>query len=164
VILETQLKAEDEANNDYHRDQLNKHNLLEHDASLRSVDTITPNILLLPLYAYYHVQKWYLLICQNEDINLSSRSDAYFGNNYAFNQTVFDETRKYWTGPILNANMLANSKVTRQVSSKAFNPTYVFTLNTEEFSLGEVAASVIAFGDLEKITVNRSLVEYFFGT
>ncbi len=60
--------------------------------------------------------------------------------------------------------MLANAKVARQLSSKAFNPTYVFTLVTEEFSLGEVVAPVIAFGDTDTITVNRTLVEYFFGT
>ncbi|KAI0096360.1 Cloroperoxidase [Nemania sp. FL0031] len=106
-------------------DQLNKHNLLEHDASL-------------------------------------SRSDAYFGNNHVFNQTVFDQTKKYWDRPIIDINMLANAKVARQLSSKAFNPTYVFTLITEEFSLGEVVAPIIAFGDLDAQTVNKTLVEYFF--
>jgi hypothetical protein len=60
--------------------------------------------------------------------------------------------------------MLANSKLARQVTSKAFNPTYVFTSTTEEFSLGEVAAPVIAFGGLDQVTVNKSLVEYFFST
>lgn len=58
--------------------------------------------------------------------------------------------------------MLASSKLARQVSSKAFNPTYKFTTHTEEFSLGEVAAPVIAFGDLEAVTVPRDLIEYFF--
>ncbi|KAB8236469.1 peroxidase family protein [Aspergillus alliaceus] len=106
-------------------DQLNKHNLLEHDASL-------------------------------------SRTDAYFGNNYVFNDTIFEETKKYWTGPILDANMLANSKVARQIESKAFNPTYTFTSTMEQFSLGEVAAPIIAFGDMQHGKVNRSLVEYFF--
>ncbi|GAP88269.1 putative peroxidase family 2 [Rosellinia necatrix] len=106
-------------------DQLNVHNLLEHDASL-------------------------------------SRSDAFFGNNHVFNQTVFEETKKFWQGPVIDANMLANSKVGRQLSSKAFNPTYRFTLLTEEFSLGEVVAPVIAFGDILTVTVNRTLVEYFF--
>ncbi|KAI1123098.1 Cloroperoxidase [Nemania abortiva] len=106
-------------------DQLNVHNLLEHDASL-------------------------------------SRSDAYFGNNHIFNQTVFEETKKYWQGGIIDINMLANSKVARQLTSKAFNPTYRFTLITEEFSLGEVVAPIIAFGDLNTLTVNRTLVEYFF--
>ncbi|KAI1378086.1 Cloroperoxidase [Hypoxylon crocopeplum] len=106
-------------------DQLNAHNVLEHDASL-------------------------------------SRSDAFFGNNHVFNQTIFDETRVYWTGPILDANMLANSKVARQLNSKAFNPTYRFTSATESFSLGEVSAPVVAFGDYSTVTVNRTLVEYFF--
>ncbi|OTB00448.1 hypothetical protein M426DRAFT_324312 [Hypoxylon sp. CI-4A] len=91
-----------------------------------------------------------------------SRSDAFFGNNHVFNQTIFDESRAYWTGPILDANMLANSKVARQVNSKAFNPNYTFTSKVESFSLGEVSAPVVAFGDLQAATVNRTLVEYFF--
>jgi hypothetical protein len=59
--------------------------------------------------------------------------------------------------------MLANGKLARQVSSKAYNPTYTFTSTTEQFSLGEVAAPIIAFGDMASGTVNKTLVEYFFG-
>jgi hypothetical protein len=92
-----------------------------------------------------------------------SRSDAFFGNNHVFNETVFDETKKYWTGPILDANMLANSKLARQIDSKAYNPTYTFTSTMEQFSLGEIAAPIIAFGDMQNGKVNRTLVEYFFG-
>ncbi|KAI1274651.1 Chloroperoxidase [Xylaria sp. FL0933] len=126
IMFDQAIIANPEPNATYFTlDQLNKHNLLEHDASL-------------------------------------SRSDAYFGNNHVFNQTVFNETKKWWVAPILNASMLANAKVARQLSSKAFNPTYVFTLTTEEFSLGEVVAPVIAFGDTSAITVNKTLVEYFF--
>ncbi|QKX61976.1 uncharacterized protein TRUGW13939_09132 [Talaromyces rugulosus] len=106
-------------------DQLNRHNVLEHDASL-------------------------------------SRSDAYFGNNHVFNQTIFDESRAYWTAPILDAKMLANSKIARQVSSRASNPNYTFTTKTEAFSVGEVSAPIIVFGDMDTGVVNRSLVEYFF--
>ena len=94
---------------------------------------------------------------------MTSRTDAYFGNNHVFNATVFNETKQWWTAPLVTAEMLANGKVARQLSSKAHNPTYVFTLTTEEFSLGEVVAPVIAFGDVEEITVNRTLMEYFFG-
>ncbi|GAB1198590.1 hypothetical protein BDV37DRAFT_277155 [Aspergillus pseudonomiae] len=90
------------------------------------------------------------------------RTDAYFGNNHVFNETIFEETKKYWTGPTLDANMLANSKLARQVSSKAYNPTYTFTSSMEQFSLGEVAAPIIAFGDIQNGKVNRTLVEYFF--
>ena len=59
--------------------------------------------------------------------------------------------------------MLANGKLARQVTSKAFNPNYTFTSTTEAFSLGEVAAPIIVFGDMKAGTVDRSFVEYFFG-
>ncbi|OTB10929.1 hypothetical protein K445DRAFT_308271 [Daldinia sp. EC12] len=106
-------------------EQLNVHNVLEHDGSL-------------------------------------SRSDAFFGNNHIFNETIFNETKVYWTGEILDADMLANGKIARQLNSKAFNPNYTFTSSVESFSLGEVSAPIVAFGDLQAATVNRTLVEYFF--
>lgn len=58
--------------------------------------------------------------------------------------------------------MLANSKIARQVESKAFNPEYVFTTDTEAFSIGEVSAPIVAFGSFEDGSVERDLVEYFF--
>ncbi|KAI9931091.1 hypothetical protein ASPWEDRAFT_124254 [Aspergillus wentii DTO 134E9] len=106
-------------------DQLNTHNLLEHDASL-------------------------------------SRADAYHGNNWRFDQTVFDETKKYWTAPVLTADMLANSKMARQLSSRATNPNYTFTSSTDSFSVGEVSAPLIIFGDGQSGTANRCMTEYFF--
>lgn len=92
-----------------------------------------------------------------------SRTDAFLGNNHAFNQTVFDTSKVYWTEPILTAEMLANSKLYRQIESRASNPNYTFTQSTEAFSLGEVAAPIIVFGDHGSATVNKTLVEYFFG-
>jgi hypothetical protein len=106
-------------------DQLNVHNVLEHDASL-------------------------------------SRTDAFFGSNHIFNETIFNTSRAFWTADTVTADMLANSKIYRQIESKAFNPEYKFTATTEQFSLGEVAAPIIAFGDIEKFTVPKDLMEYFF--
>ncbi|KAK7730358.1 hypothetical protein SLS53_009058 [Cytospora paraplurivora] len=91
-----------------------------------------------------------------------SRADAYFGNNHVFNETVFETTIKYWPDEVLDANHLAMGKVFRQVESKAFNPTYRFTETTEAFSVGEVLAPIAAFGDVDAVKVNRTLVEYFF--
>lgn len=91
-----------------------------------------------------------------------SRADAYFGDNHVFNETVFDESMTFWVGDVLDAKALAMSKLGRQVSSKSKNPTYRFTSSVESFSLGEVSAPIIAFGDLATSTVNRTLVEYFF--
>jgi hypothetical protein len=127
------------------------HNVLEHDASLRLVLQFG-----LPLSISPSQQKFHLLTYGH------SRTDAFFGNNHVFNQTIFNQTRVYWTSETLDANMLPNGKIARQIESKAFNPNYTFTSNTEQFSLGEVAAPVIAFGDMENVQVNRTLVEYFF--
>ncbi|CZR56209.1 related to chloroperoxidase [Phialocephala subalpina] len=106
-------------------DNLNRHNVLEHDASI-------------------------------------SRSDAAFGNNHVFNQTIFDTTTAYWTEETLDANQLANGKIFRQLQSKAFNPNYTFTSTTEAFSLGEMSAPILIFGDIPAGTVNKSLVLFFF--
>lgn len=92
-----------------------------------------------------------------------TRSDAYFGNNHIFNQTVFDETRSYWPDDLLTAEQLANGKLARQVTSRSTNPTYTFTAGMEQFSLGEVSAPIIAFGELTNFTTNRTLVEYWIG-
>jgi hypothetical protein len=51
-----------------------------------------------------------------------SRSDAFFGNNHIFTQSIFDTTRAYWTADTLTADMLANGKIARQLSSKPTNP------------------------------------------
>ncbi|KAM3071899.1 hypothetical protein ACMFMG_008366 [Clarireedia jacksonii] len=106
-------------------DQLNRHNVLKHDASL-------------------------------------SRSDAYFGNNHVFNQSIFDTSKVYFTEPTITAAMLANAKVYRQIQSKSFNPNYTFTATIEQFSLGEMATPIVAFGDKHAATANRTLVGYFF--
>jgi hypothetical protein len=106
-------------------DHLNKHNLLEHDASL-------------------------------------SRSDAFFGNNHVFNQTIFDTSKAFWTDELLTPQMIANSKIFRQVESRAYNPNYTFGANVEPFSLGEMAAPFLIFGDIPAATTNRSFVEFFF--
>jgi hypothetical protein len=89
--------------------------------------------------------------------------DAYYGNNHIFNPEVFATTTRHWINETLTAEMLANSKLARMIESRAFNPTYSFTETNEQFSLGEVAAPIIAFGDIAAVTVDRELVVYLFG-
>lgn len=93
----------------------------------------------------------------------TSRSDAFFGNNHVFNQSVFDTSTVYWTTDILTPKQIANSKLARQITSRAYNPDYTFSTTTEEFSLGEMAAPFIVFGTLQDPTVEKKLVTYFFG-
>ncbi len=59
--------------------------------------------------------------------------------------------------------MLANSKLARQIHSKAFNPTYTYPQTTEETSYNEAGFPIIAFGNMEEGTVRRDWVEYWFG-
>ncbi|KAG8626385.1 hypothetical protein KVT40_005330 [Elsinoe batatas] len=106
-------------------EQLQPHNLLEHDASL-------------------------------------SRRDAYFGNNFKFDAGVYRQTKRYFTKPTLDRFQLANARMSRMLDSKAFNPTYTFTNVTEGFSVGELLAPVVAFGDKKAVTTPRNLVNFFF--
>ncbi|KAF2221152.1 Chloroperoxidase [Elsinoe ampelina] len=106
-------------------EQLQPHNLLEHDASL-------------------------------------SRRDAYFGNNFKFDAGIYRQTKRYFTKPVLDRFHLANARMSRMLDSKAFNPTYTFTNVTEGFSVGELLAPVVAFGDKRAVTTPRNLVNYFF--
>ncbi|KAK4099184.1 Cloroperoxidase, partial [Parathielavia hyrcaniae] len=126
IMFDQAVIANPEPNATYFTlDHLNRHNVLEHDASL-------------------------------------SRTDAFFGSNRVFNETIFNQTRRYWPEPLITTAHMANAKIARQIDSKAFNPTYRFTDTVEHFSLGEMAAPFIAFGDFEQATVNRTLVEYYF--
>ncbi|GLB04920.1 hypothetical protein AtubIFM57258_010946 [Aspergillus tubingensis] len=104
---------------------LSRHDILEHDASL-------------------------------------SRQDAYFGDNHDFNQTIFDETRSYWTSPIIDVKQAALSRQARVNTSMATNPNYTMSELGASFSYGETAAYIIVLGDKENGLVNRSRVEYLF--
>ncbi|EXJ75405.1 uncharacterized protein A1O5_02101 [Cladophialophora psammophila CBS 110553] len=111
---------------DFSLDDLSRHNILEHDASL-------------------------------------SRGDYYFGDDHTFNQTIFDQTRSYWTVPIIDIETAAKARLARVDTSKATNPTFNLTTTGTLFSFGETAAYIIALGDRETGTVRRAWVEYLFG-
>lgn len=111
--------------NTFSLDDLGRHNILEHDASL-------------------------------------SRQDAFFGDNLAFNQTVFDETRSHWQETI-DVQQAATARLSRVNTSNATNPTFGFTKVGMQFSVGESAAYIIVLGNTTSRTVNRTVVEYLFG-
>lgn len=54
-------------------------------------------------------------------------------------------------------------KVFRQVVSKSTNPEYKFTATVENFSLGELAAPILIFGDIAAGTCDRAMIISFFG-
>lgn len=94
---------------------------------------------------------------------INSRQDAYYGNNHDFNQTIFDQSKEYWTGSTVTTEMLASSKLARLVQSKAWNPCYTYTTKEDRAGLAEAAAPIVIFGDTIAGTVNRDLLVYLFG-
>lgn len=57
-----------------------------------------------------------------------SRSDHYFGNNHVFNQSVFDESKKFWTTEIMDRYQMSNAKLARQIQSRVCGPMSIFYL------------------------------------
>ena len=94
---------------------------------------------------------------------MCSRSDAYFGNALVFNQSVFDETKKYWTDDWVTVKMAAKARLARIRTSNATNPTYQLSPLGDAFTYGESAAYVVVFGDKSKGRVKRSWVKWLFG-
>ncbi|RYP65438.1 hypothetical protein DL771_008310 [Monosporascus sp. 5C6A] len=91
-----------------------------------------------------------------------SRVDYYFGNPQPFNQTVFDQTRSYWTDPIINVQQAANALWARMETSNATNPNFTLSELGESFSYGESAGYIIVLGNKTTGTVPRDWVEYLF--
>jgi hypothetical protein len=75
------------------------------------------------------------------------------GNNHIFNEIAYNASRRWWTEGTVTA---------KQLERRASNPNYTLSASTEEFSLGEVSAPIIVFGDMTAGTVDRTLMQYLF--
>ncbi|KAI1336611.1 Peroxidase, family 2-domain-containing protein [Xylariaceae sp. FL0016] len=91
-----------------------------------------------------------------------SRTDAAFGDPIPFNETVFNQTRQFWTGDIIDLQMAANARAARLMISNLSNPDYTLSSLGSEFSIGETAAYVAILGDRVSGTVAKERVEYLF--
>ncbi|KAI1105729.1 Cloroperoxidase [Jackrogersella minutella] len=91
-----------------------------------------------------------------------SRQDAYFGANDVFNATVFNQTKSYWTGDVIDIQMAANARVARLMTSNLTNPEYSLSDLGAAFSVGESAAYIAILGDKVSGTVPKTYVEYLF--
>ncbi|RAL58542.1 hypothetical protein DID88_003990 [Monilinia fructigena] len=87
-----------------------------------------------------------------------SRQDAYFGNNHVFDKKIFKTSKAWWPNDTITGQQFIDAKLYRQIVSRNTNPTYSFSSTVEAFSIGELVAPVVAFGDKHEITANRSLV------
>ncbi len=91
-----------------------------------------------------------------------SRTDAFPGNPQPFNETVFNQTRSFWTNETITVQMAADARAARIKTSMGTNPTYTMSNVGKAFSVGESAAYILTFGGKDAGTSNRSFVEYMF--
>lgn len=91
-----------------------------------------------------------------------SRQDAALGDNIAFNDTIFNETRSNWLDTI-DVQQAAKARLARVNTSNSTNPSFGFTKVGEQFSVGESAAYLIVLGNKTTRTANKTVVEYLFG-
>lgn len=124
--------------------QLGTHGILEHDASLRWVNSS------------------YCVECKADKGNFS-RIDKYFNDTDAFNQQVFDETTSYWKGDVIDLHTAATSRRARAKTSVATDPAFTFSDLAFGFAHGEVAALPLVFGDRVAGTAPKNIVTSFFG-
>ncbi|KAI0179052.1 Cloroperoxidase [Hypoxylon sp. FL1284] len=91
-----------------------------------------------------------------------SRPDAHFGDQATFNETVFNQTKSFWTGDIITMQMASNARASRLMTSNLTNPDFQLSDTGSVFSIGESAAYITILGDKKTATVPKSWVEYLF--
>ena len=92
-----------------------------------------------------------------------SRQDAFFGNDYSFNQTIFNQVLSYYKGmPKTSIPVAAKAKYARVQDSQKRNPT--FTYGPREFilSYGETALYLSIMGDPTTGVAPLNYVKIFF--
>ncbi|OTB02684.1 hypothetical protein M426DRAFT_74456 [Hypoxylon sp. CI-4A] len=91
-----------------------------------------------------------------------SRQDSYFGRADILNEAVFNQTKSYWTGELVDIQMAANARVARLMTSNLTNPEYSLSDTGSVFSIGESAAYVGILGDKVSGTVPKTWLIYLF--
>lgn len=93
---------------------------------------------------------------------MSSRQDFFFGNNHVFNETIFDQTKSFFTSETIDVQIAANARNARVQTSNSTNPTFNFDSGARASPL-ESAIYIGALGNGSSGTASTSFVVYFFG-
>lgn len=94
-----------------------------------------------------------------------SRADGAInnGDNWTFNETIFEETKSYWPNETISVRDGANALFQRQKSAKSVNPSYDLPYEQLVNAIGQTAMYLGVFGTYTSGDANRTWVEYFFG-
>jgi hypothetical protein len=76
---------------------------------------------------------------------------------------VYNQTRAYWTGDLIDIQMAADARLARMIDSVKYNPRFALSQLAGDFSAGEGAGYLLTLGNKTDKTARRDFVEYFFG-
>lgn len=92
-----------------------------------------------------------------------SRDDAATGNNFIFNQTIWNEMTMFFTTPLISIEQMATARVGRINRQRAANPVFSFNDMVATTSLGETSLVLMTFSNGSvNGGANRQLVDTFF--
>ncbi|KAI3324324.1 Cloroperoxidase [Xylariaceae sp. AK1471] len=89
-----------------------------------------------------------------------SRADAYWGDAISFNQSIFDQTKVYWTDSIVDLESAAMARLARLKFSNETNPT--FSTPNVYASTGETSVLMLTFSNGTLGFAHGSMMRSFF--
>jgi len=92
-----------------------------------------------------------------------SRQDAYFGNDYSFSQSAWDQVLAHYTGAkTTNISSASMAKYSRVQDSKARDPTFTYGLREFILSYGETSLYLQTMSDPYSGVARVDFVREFF--
>lgn len=92
-----------------------------------------------------------------------SRNDAYFGNDYSFNQGIFDEVLDYYDGATIATIPAASlARYHRVTAQRASNPTFIYGPRQLVLSYGETALYLSTMGNPITADAPVAYIKTFF--
>lgn len=85
------------------------------------------------------------------------------GDNWSFNNTIFEEAKAYWTTDTISLMQAASALYARQQTQKDANPSYDVPLAQHSNALGQTAMYLGLFGDYTDGNARKDWVVYLFG-
>ncbi|KAJ4295001.1 hypothetical protein N0V90_007009 [Kalmusia sp. IMI 367209] len=84
------------------------------------------------------------------------------GDSWTFNQSIFDETKRYWPNGTISVRDGANALFQRQRSAAKINPNFELPYEQLINAVGQTAMYLGVFGTYAAGNATREWVEYFF--
>ncbi|KAI8716933.1 HEME-HALOPEROXIDASE domain-containing protein [Fusarium sp. LHS14.1] len=91
-----------------------------------------------------------------------SRNDIFFGDNYSFNQTIWDSVASHFTESTISIQTAATARKQRLQAAAAANPEFALTADGAQFSFIESALYLSIFGNVQEGNAVTEWVKVLF--